>query len=309
MPHGRRVERQLRPQAGRPRRPQQRLPARAARGRPDRPSCTCQDPPAAKIPDRAARRRLDLIYDRRSPTTAAVPPAPQLFEVFADVKSASGQGGRSAWPVEEQLKHHIIDGERDGLPRSLDDGDDALQARSDIINDILLDGMKIVGELFGSGQMQLPFVLQSAEIMKTAVSHLEPLHGEGRGPQQGHDRAGDREGRRPRHRQEPGRHHPDQQRLHGRSTSASSSRSTTSCDACKEHEADAIGMSGLLVKSTRDQQENLEELNAQGLTDPRAARRRGADAQVRRGGPPRRLQGPPLLRAATPSRACARWTT
>ena len=76
-------------------------------------------------------------------------------------------------PIEERLKQHIIDGERIGLEPSLDE---ALQTYPplQIINTFLLDGMKVVGELFGSGQMQLPFVLQSAETMKSAVAHLEP---------------------------------------------------------------------------------------------------------------------------------------
>ncbi|MCV4785181.1 B12-binding domain-containing protein, partial [Escherichia coli] len=76
-------------------------------------------------------------------------------------------------PIEEKLKRHIIDGERIGLEDSLKAG---LEKYSplEIINDILLDGMKVVGDLFGSGQMQLPFVLQSAEVMKAAVRFLEP---------------------------------------------------------------------------------------------------------------------------------------
>ncbi|WP_037886807.1 B12-binding domain-containing protein, partial [Streptomyces sp. NRRL S-646] len=79
----------------------------------------------------------------------------------------------AALPLQERLKRRIIDGERNGLEADLDE---ALQTRKalDIVNETLLDGMKVVGELFGSGQMQLPFVLQSAEVMKTAVAHLEP---------------------------------------------------------------------------------------------------------------------------------------
>ncbi|WP_037886806.1 B12-binding domain-containing protein, partial [Streptomyces sp. NRRL S-646] len=79
----------------------------------------------------------------------------------------------AALPLQERLKRRIIDGERNGLEADLDE---ALRTRKalDIVNETLLDGMKVVGELFGSGQMQLPFVLQSAEVMKTAVAHLEP---------------------------------------------------------------------------------------------------------------------------------------
>ena len=86
----------------------------------------------------------------------------------------------------------------------------------EIVNDVLLDGMKTVGELFGSGQMQLPFVLQSAEVMKTAVAYLEPHMEKTDDGRQGHDRARHRQGRRARHRQEPGRHHLVQQRLRRR---------------------------------------------------------------------------------------------
>src|SRR4029077_15801420 len=80
---------------------------------------------------------------------------------------------RSGWPVEERLKHRIIDGDRDGLESDLEEQLGRLPALA-IVNDVLLEGMKGVGDLFGAGQMQLPFVLQSAETMKAAVSYLEP---------------------------------------------------------------------------------------------------------------------------------------
>src|SRR5207253_2195013 len=78
------------------------------------------------------------------------------------------------WPVAERLKHRIIDGERDGLETDLAEQLETMTPL-EIVNDVLLDGMKVVGELFGSGQMQLPFVLQSAETMKAAVAYLEPM--------------------------------------------------------------------------------------------------------------------------------------
>src|SRR5207253_10002125 len=81
---------------------------------------------------------------------------------------------RSGWPVNERLSHRIIDGDRDSLEADLDQALASMPAL-DIVNDVLLDGMKVVGELFGSGQMQLPFVLQSAEAMKAAVRFLEPF--------------------------------------------------------------------------------------------------------------------------------------
>src|SRR3712207_9471893 len=81
---------------------------------------------------------------------------------------------RSGWPVEERLKTRIIDGDRDGLEADLDEALGAGTPALSIVNDTLLAGMKVVGELFGSGQMQLPFGLQSAETMKSAVAYLEP---------------------------------------------------------------------------------------------------------------------------------------
>src|SRR5690606_9035261 len=111
-----------------------------------------------------------------------------LIEMFEGVDAASARASRAeelaALPLEERLQRRIVDGERNGLEEDLDE---ALRTRKalDIINDTLLAGMKTVGELFGSGQMQLPFVLQSAEVMKAAVAYLEPhldkVEGEGKG--------------------------------------------------------------------------------------------------------------------------------
>ena len=122
---------------------------------------------------------------------------------------------RSGWPVEKRLAQRIIDGDRDGLDADLDQALAAGVAALSIVNDTLLGGMKVVGDLFGSGQMQLPFVLQSAETMKASVAHLEPHMERSSRGRQGPHRAGHGQGRRPRHRQEPGRHHLHQQRLRG----------------------------------------------------------------------------------------------
>jgi 5-methyltetrahydrofolate--homocysteine methyltransferase len=101
------------------------------------------------------------------------------------------------------------------VEKHLDEARHAATRRSEIINTILLDGMKVVGELFGSGKMQLPFVLQSAECMKACVRHLEQFMERVEGSQKGTMVLATVKRRRARHRQEPGRHHPVQQRLQG----------------------------------------------------------------------------------------------
>src|SRR5690606_11427474 len=135
--------------------------------------------PMSKIPERQREVALDLIYDRRRPDydpLAGRPdydPLAAFIELFEGVDATSARQSRAAelaaLPLEERLRRRIIDGERNGLEADLDA---ALVERPalEIINEILLDGMKTVGDLFGSGQMQLPFVLQSAEVMKAAVA-------------------------------------------------------------------------------------------------------------------------------------------
>src|SRR5690606_30625414 len=136
--------------------------------------------PLNRIPDEQRDVCLDLIWDRRGTAGAlsdgddSYDPLARLLEVFSDVQVAEAvTEDRSGWTVEQRLSQRIIDGDRDGL---VDDLDEALAAGLSalaIINDVLLAGMKVVGELFATGEMQLPFVLQSAETMKASVSHLE----------------------------------------------------------------------------------------------------------------------------------------
>ncbi|MFM5886820.1 MAG: B12-binding domain-containing protein, partial [Dolichospermum sp.] len=117
-----------------------------------------------------------LIYDERrfDGNVCVYDPLGELTTIFAGVKTKRNTGIDENLPIEERLKRHIIDGERIGLETQLTK---ALEQYPplEIINTFLLDGMKVVGELFGSGQMQLPFVLQSAETMKAAVAYLEPF--------------------------------------------------------------------------------------------------------------------------------------
>lgn len=132
--------------------------------------------PLAKIEDKHQKICLDLIYDRREfdGEVCTYDPLMKLTDLFAGQKAKKGEAIDRNLPVEERLKQHIIDGERIGLDTALTE---ALTQHPPlhIINTFLLDGMKVVGELFGSGKMQLPFVLQSAQTMKAAVAYLEPF--------------------------------------------------------------------------------------------------------------------------------------
>jgi 5-methyltetrahydrofolate--homocysteine methyltransferase len=221
--------------------------------------------PLNRLPEDQREVCLDLVWDRR---TDSYDPLARLLEVFEDVQTAkTAKPDRSALPVEERLHHRIIDGDRDGLTDDLDEALASGLGALDIVNEVLLGGMKVVGELFGSGQMQLPFVLQSAETMKTAVAYLEP----------------------------------HMERVGGSATKGRLVLATVKGDVhdigknlvdiictnngyevhnlgikvpigemvakVKEVEADALGMSGLLVKSTLIMRENLEELNSLGLSE------------------------------------------
>ncbi|MCT9093755.1 methionine synthase [Streptomyces sp. ASQP_92] len=220
--------------------------------------------PIARLEEEQVKVALDLIHDRRS---EGYDPLQRLMELFEGVNMKSMKAGKAeellALPLEERLQRRIIDGEKNGLEADLDE---ALQTTPalDIVNNTLLEGMKVVGELFGSGQMQLPFVLQSAEVMKTAVAHLEP-----------HMEKSDAEGKgtivlatvR-------GDVHDIGKNLvdiiltnNGYNVVNLGIKQPVSAilDAAQEHRADVIGMSGLLVKSTVIMKENLEELNQRKL--------------------------------------------
>lgn len=220
--------------------------------------------PIARFDEEQVTTALDLIYDRRA---EGYDPLQKLMALFEGVNTKSMKAGRAeellALPLDERLQRRIIDGEKNGLDADLDE---ALQTRPalDIVNDTLLEGMKVVGELFGSGQMQLPFVLQSAEVMKSAVAHLEP-----------HMEKSDDEGKgtivlatvR-------GDVHDIGKNLvdiiltnNGYNVVNIGIKQPVSAilEAAQEHKADVIGMSGLLVKSTVIMKENLEELNQRKL--------------------------------------------
>ncbi|MFJ8930855.1 MULTISPECIES: methionine synthase [unclassified Streptomyces] len=216
--------------------------------------------PIARFDEEQVQTALDLIHDRRA---EGYDPLQKLMALFEGATTKSLKAGRAeelaALPLEERLQRRIIDGEKNGLEADLEA---ALETRPalDIVNDTLLEGMKVVGELFGSGQMQLPFVLQSAEVMKNAVAYLEP-----------HMEKSDSEGKgtivlatvR-------GDVHDIGKNLvdiilsnNGYNVVNLGIKQPVSAilDAAAEHRADVIGMSGLLVKSTVIMKENLEELN------------------------------------------------
>ena len=225
--------------------------------------------PLNRLPDDQREVCLDLVHDRRrfdSAGNCTYDPLAKLLAVFADVVvDAAAPEDRSGWPVEKRLSQRIVDGDRDGLTDDLDEALASGMAALQVVNEPLLAGMKVVGELFASGEMQLPFVLQSAETMKQSVRHLEP---------------------------------------HMEQSDAIGSKGTVVLGTVKgdvhdigknlvdiiftnngydvhnlgikvgiddmiakaiEVEADAIGMSGLLVKSTLIMRDNLEALNERGL--------------------------------------------
>jgi 5-methyltetrahydrofolate--homocysteine methyltransferase len=222
--------------------------------------------PLNKIPEDQVKVCLDLIYDRRDPATGYDPLA-ALLDVFADVTVAKQEKeDRSGWPVEERLKSRIIDGDRDGLTDDLDEAMADGMPALDIINDVLLAGMKVVGDLFGSGQMQLPFVLQSAETMKAAVAHLEP-HMDKVGGGSGKGRIVLATVKGDVH--DIGKNLVDiiltnnGYEVHNLGIKIGIAEMIEKALAVK---ADAIGMSGLLVKSTLIMRDNLEELNERQMT-------------------------------------------
>jgi 5-methyltetrahydrofolate--homocysteine methyltransferase len=220
--------------------------------------------PLARIEERAREISLDLVYNRR---TDDYDPLQELLALFDGVKVNSNEADEHLdWPVDQRLSQRIIDGNRNGLNDDLTEALETGMGALAIVNDVLLEGMKVVGERFASGEMQLPFVLQSAETMKAAVAFLEP--------------------------------HMEKADQGGKGTVVLATVKGDVHDigknlvdiiltnngyevinlgikiginemiiAAEEHKADAIGMSGLLVKSTLIMRENLVELNQRDLAD------------------------------------------
>src|SRR5207245_1499372 len=137
--------------------------------------------PLYKISEEEREISRRLIFDERTP---ASDPLKEMLAFYAGKKGKVAEKAPKAKAVEERLKNRIVEGDLVGLTEDLDEGLKKYTAL-DIINTILLDGMKVVGDLFGSGQMQLPFVLQSAEVMKAAVAHLEKFMEKAEGGEKG----------------------------------------------------------------------------------------------------------------------------
>src|SRR5467141_3196927 len=225
--------------------------------------------PLNRIGEEELKVARDLIYDRREfdGDVCTYDPLTRFTTLFENVKAKAAKKASKGATVEERLKNHIIDGEKIGLEAELTKALEKYSAL-DIINNILLEGMKVVGDLFGSGQMQLPFVLQSAEAMKAAVRFLEPfMEKKGGATSKGvmvlatvkgdvHD---------------IGKNLVDIILTNnGYKVINLGIKQTIDSilQAYEEHGADAIGMSGLLVKSTLIMKENLELMNERGIKVP-----------------------------------------
>ncbi|MFC3995891.1 methionine synthase [Nocardiopsis sediminis] len=221
--------------------------------------------PMNRIPDEQRQVALDMVYDRRR---EGYDPLERFLELFEGVDAKALKASRAeelaALPLWERLERRIIDGELVGMEADLDE---ALGQRPalEIVNDTLLAGMKVVGELFGSGEMQLPFVLKSAEVMKAAVAHLEP-----------HMEKSDDDGKgRIVLATVKGDVHDIGKNLVDIILSNNGydvvnlgikQPVSTILEAAEQRRADVIGMSGLLVKSTVIMRENLDEMNSRGMS-------------------------------------------
>ena len=229
--------------------------------------------PMAKIDEKTKKVALDLVYDRReydADGNTTYDPLQVFLELFEGVETKSTKISRAAelaaLPLTQRLERRIIDGEKVGLEIDLQETLDLKISPITVINDYLLSGMKTVGELFGKGEMQLPFVLQSAEVMKTAVAWLEP-----------HMEKSDDDGKgKILLATVKGDVHDIGKNLvdiilsnNGYTTVNIGIKQTVNqiIDAATENSVDVIGMSGLLVKSTVIMKENLEELSARKLAE------------------------------------------
>ncbi|MEM1398640.1 MAG: homocysteine S-methyltransferase family protein, partial [Pseudomonadota bacterium] len=219
--------------------------------------------PLHQIPENEVKAAEDLIYDRRREGYDPLEAFMALFEGRTAKKAVKKE---RAATIEGRLKDRIVDGDRQGLEDELDD---AMKKHPplEIINEILLDGMKVVGDLFGAGKMQLPFVLKSAETMKRAVAHLEPHMEKVEGQEKGTIVLATVKG----DVHDIGKNLVDIILTNNGYKVVNlgiKQPIATIISATEENAADAVGMSGLLVKSTVIMRENLEEMARQGMEVP-----------------------------------------
>ncbi len=219
--------------------------------------------PRNQISDERWNAALDLIYDRRRED---FDPLEHFISLFADGEKLGEKQRIDDLPVEQRLTQRIIDGQRPGIEKDLEEARQT-HAPLDIINKFLLDGMKVVGDLFASGQMQLPFVLKSAETMKAAVAYLEPFM----------EKVSGRERGRIVLATVRGDVHDIGKNLvdiiltnNGFKVYNLGIKQPISnvISALREHDADAIGLSGLLVKSTLVMRDDLQVLTEQQIGVP-----------------------------------------
>jgi 5-methyltetrahydrofolate--homocysteine methyltransferase len=221
--------------------------------------------PQSRTPEAQWQAALDLIYDRRR---AGFDPLQHFIGLFPAEGPPAGPAAApaAALSLEERLQRHIIDGEKRHLIETLEEAR-AKYPPLDIINNHLLSGMKVVGELFGSGQMQLPFVLQSAEVMKMAVAHLQQYMAKAQGTTRGSLVLATVKG----DVHDIGKNLVDIILTNNGFTVHNlgiKQPISHIIEQWRAHKADAIGLSGLLVKSVTVMKEGLEELRGQGITVP-----------------------------------------
>lgn len=233
--------------------------------------------PLNRIPEEQKRAAYNLIHDRRDTskggtglpegiTDVGFDPLDALIELFVDASEETDTTSIADLPLEERLQRHIIDGENEHLEESLAEAREKYTPL-EIINDHLLAGMKIVGELFGSGQMQLPFVLQSAQTMKKSVAYLEPFMDKADTKTKGSIVVATVRG----DVHDIGKNLVDILLTNNGFTVHNlgiKQPIDAILSAYEETKANAIGLSGLLVKSVNVMEDNLRELNSRGIKVP-----------------------------------------
>lgn len=227
--------------------------------------------PKHKVPEEQWQAALWLIFDHRGENRPEGQPEDfdpliHYIGLFPDDGPAKAVVDKENLTIEETLANHIIDGEKRDLEKNLDKALEKYKPLQ-IINDHLLAGMKVVGELFGSGQMQLPFVLQSAEVMKQSVAYLEPHMEKADTQSKGKMVLATVKG----DVHDIGKNLVDIILTNNGFDVVNigiKQPLNNIIEALEEHKADAIGMSGLLVKSVAVMQENLEEMNRINVNTP-----------------------------------------